>query len=90
MDYKTWPDAIFVNSHQKYKDKLWLFPCQPLYTWCTVYSGHGIPELKEIYEITKGTEKVYNPLIPTYEIIAKDLENEIDSLDGKYWNITTE
>ena len=55
-----------------------------------MYSGHGIPELKEIYEITKGTEKLYNPLIPTNEIIAKDLENEIDSLDGKYWNITTE
>lgn len=50
------------------------------------HSGHGIPELKEVYDITKGTEKLYNPLFPTYAIhvIAKDLENEIDSLDGEY------
>lgn len=33
---------------------------------------------------------MYNTIIPTYEIIAKNLENEIDSLDGEYGKLKTE
>ena len=35
-------------------------------------------------EITKDTEQLFNTIIPTYEEIAKELENEIDSYEKNY------
>nr|XP_034305820.1 uncharacterized protein LOC117682428 [Crassostrea gigas] len=58
------------------------------------HKGHNFVDVTEVYktkkeDIKKDTEKIEKHISPTYEEIARDLENQLANLDEGYEKLTT-
>nr|XP_019925335.2 uncharacterized protein LOC105334330 [Crassostrea gigas] len=58
------------------------------------HRGHIFVDISTVYKaqtenIEKDTEELVNTISPTYEEIARDLENQLANLDGGYEKLTT-
>ncbi|XP_052678847.1 uncharacterized protein LOC128159706 [Crassostrea angulata] len=58
------------------------------------HKGHNFVDVTEVYktmkdDIKKDTKELENHISPTYEEIARDLENQLANLDGGYEKLTT-
>ncbi|XP_065938096.1 tripartite motif-containing protein 2-like [Magallana gigas] len=58
------------------------------------HRGHTFVDISTVYKaqkenIEKDTEELVNTISPTYEEIARDLENQLANLDGGYEKLTT-
>ncbi|XP_052679629.1 uncharacterized protein LOC128160358 [Crassostrea angulata] len=66
-------------------------------SFCTAseqHRGHTFVQISNVYKaqkktIEKDTEELVNTLSPTYEEIARDLENQLANLDGGYEKLTS-
>uniref|UniRef100_A0A8W8LX18 Tripartite motif-containing protein 3 n=1 Tax=Magallana gigas TaxID=29159 RepID=A0A8W8LX18_MAGGI len=66
-------------------------------SFCTAseqHRGHIFVQISTVYKvqketIEKDTEELVNTLSPTYEEIARDLENQLANLDGGYEKLTS-
>ncbi|XP_052679591.1 uncharacterized protein LOC128160328 [Crassostrea angulata] len=66
-------------------------------SFCTAseqHRGHIFVQISTVYKaqketIEKDTEELVNTLCPTYEEIARDLENQLANLDGGYEKLTS-
>ncbi|XP_052679592.1 uncharacterized protein LOC128160329 [Crassostrea angulata] len=85
--------------HQQKNCKFQCKDCNTIFvcSFCTAseqHRGHIFVDISSVYKaqkenIEKDTEELVNLISPTYEEIARDLENQLANLDGGYEKLTT-
>ncbi|XP_065938109.1 tripartite motif-containing protein 3-like [Magallana gigas] len=85
--------------HQQKNCKFQCKDCNNIFvcSFCTAseqHRGHIFVDISSVYKaqkenIEKDTEELVNLISPTYEEIARDLENQLANLDGGYEKLTT-
>ncbi|XP_065938015.1 E3 ubiquitin-protein ligase TRIM71-like [Magallana gigas] len=87
------------EKHQQKNCKFQCADCDEIFlcSSCTAskqHKGHTFLEVSEVYKIKKeimgkDTKDLEILIFPTYEEIARDLENQLANLDGGYEKLTT-